>query len=173
VPDDTTLYILCGLPFSGKSTLAAALARWAGGEVVSLDAINAERGLFGGDGIPVEEWERTSAMAVRRAEEWLAGGTAVVLDDTTSRRFLRDRYRELAGRVGARAVLVYLDISPAEIRRRRARNEETGERRGLVDAVFDDTAATFEAPGPDEVRITYRGEKLDTWLEEHLDRAAG
>ena len=53
-PPARGLYLLCGLAFSGKTTLTAALSRHLGAAVVSLDAINASRGLQGGMGIPVE-----------------------------------------------------------------------------------------------------------------------
>ena len=174
MPDATppTLYILCGLPFSGKSTLAQAIAETTAADVVSLDDINAERGLFGGDGIPVEEWERTHGIAVQRTGALLARGTSVVLDDTTSRRFLRDRYREVARRAGANAVLVHLDIPLDEIRHRREHSREAGDRRGLVDRVFDETATTFEAPGSDEERLVYRGEEVAAWWRHHGDGTA-
>ncbi|MGZ6097454.1 MAG: isopentenyl transferase family protein, partial [Myxococcaceae bacterium] len=58
------LLLLCGPAFSGKSTLAGHLARHWSFEVVSLDAINARRGLRGGEGVPDEEWAR--AENVRR-----------------------------------------------------------------------------------------------------------
>ncbi|WP_152364235.1 AAA family ATPase [Microlunatus speluncae] len=57
------LVLLCGRSFSGKSTVAGYLAAELGGELVSLDDLNAERGLWGGDGIPIEEWSRTMDLA--------------------------------------------------------------------------------------------------------------
>ncbi len=53
------LTLVCGLAFAGKSTLAAAIAEHQGAVVVSLDEINARRGLHGGTGIAPEEWVRT------------------------------------------------------------------------------------------------------------------
>ena len=47
-----TVYAMCGLAFSGMSTVAQTLRRELGIELISLDAINAERGLQGGEGIP-------------------------------------------------------------------------------------------------------------------------
>jgi predicted kinase len=62
-----TLYAMCGLPFAGKSTVAAALATRIGASIVRLDAINSERGLgVGGDAIPPQEWDRTYAEAYDR-----------------------------------------------------------------------------------------------------------
>jgi shikimate kinase len=39
------VYAMCGLAFSGNSTVAAIMARELGIELISLDAINSERGL--------------------------------------------------------------------------------------------------------------------------------
>ncbi|RPH71198.1 MAG: hypothetical protein EHM78_08290 [Myxococcaceae bacterium] len=49
------LLLLCGPAFSGKSTVAAHLFRRWDFRVVSLDEINARRGLHGGQGIPDAE----------------------------------------------------------------------------------------------------------------------
>ncbi len=90
------IVLLCARSFSGKSTLAEALARQLPATVVSLDAINAERGLHGGQGIPIDEWSRTNEVARDRTRGGIADGVTVVVDDTSSPRFLRDGWRALA-----------------------------------------------------------------------------
>jgi hypothetical protein len=75
---------MCGLSFSGKTTLAKALASAVDAEYIGLDDINEERGLRGGDGIPGEEWEKTSSIAVQRVGLMLSVGRDVVLDDTSA-----------------------------------------------------------------------------------------
>jgi hypothetical protein len=52
---------MCKLSFSGKTTLARKIVEWLQCANISLDDINAERGLWGGDGIPVDEWKRKHA----------------------------------------------------------------------------------------------------------------
>jgi len=56
------LTLMCGLSFAGKSTFARLLAEELGAQVISLDLINAERGLYGGQGIPLEEWAATAQL---------------------------------------------------------------------------------------------------------------
>ena len=83
-----TLTLMCGLSFSGKSTLARGLAEELGAHLVSLDAINHERGLRGGEGIPLDEWATSNGIAHERAGVLLAAGGDVVVDDTGSPRFI-------------------------------------------------------------------------------------
>jgi predicted kinase len=142
------MWILCGLSFSGKSTLARRLATEHGAEVVSLDAINEERGVgHGGDGLPVSVWGETLDLALKRVDDLLASGRDVVMDDTACYRWMRDRFREVAARRGAEVKLLFLDTPLAEIARRRA---AATDRRGITDAVFDEHLRTFERPGEDE-----------------------
>jgi predicted kinase len=142
------LVLMCGTSFSGKSTVARDLAPRLGATIVSLDEINERRGLWGGDGIPVEEWMRTHEIANAEVREGLSKGVSVVVDDTSSPRFLRDGWRSLAAELSAEFVLVYLDIDHDTIRRRRAENQLDPSRRDV--AVLEQHLADFEPPQPDE-----------------------
>ena len=161
------LVLLCGLSFSGKSTLARRLAERFGAAVVSLDEINARRGLSGGDGLPVPEWAATHRLALGAVEAALAAGSPlVVVDDTFSLRFLRDDYRALARRVGADLRLAFLDVPPGEIAARRARSEAASDRPGIREEVFAEHAAGFERPGADEPHLALGpGDDADAFLE--------
>ena len=90
------VYAMCGLASSGKSTVAAIMARQLGIELISLDAINSERGLHGGEGMSDQQWEETSFIAMARFRALLEQGRSVVVDDTFSHRFLRDRCQKVA-----------------------------------------------------------------------------
>ena len=147
---DTRLVVLCGSSFSGKSTVARALAPRLAATIVSLDEINERRGLWGGDGIPVEEWMQTHELASAEVRGLLGSGTSVIVDDTSSPRFLRDGWRLLAEVAGVRFTLVYVDVDHATIRRRRADNQQDPRRRDVADAVLDQHLAEFEPPGADE-----------------------
>ena len=54
------VYAMCGVAFSGKSTLARRIAGQLFIPLISLDAINHERGLRGGEGMSIAQWEETS-----------------------------------------------------------------------------------------------------------------
>ncbi|TCC23431.1 ATP-binding protein [Kribbella speibonae] len=160
-----SLVLLCGTSFSGKSTVARALAPELSARIVSLDEINERRGLWGGDGIPVEEWVRTHEVASTEVRQLLAAGTSVVVDDTSSPRFLRDGWRSLAEAAGARFTLIYVDVDHATVRRRRAANRVDQRRRDVTDAVLDQHLADFEPPTPDEhaIRVTSAEDLAQVW----------
>lgn len=148
-----TLILMCGVAFSGKTTMARSIVDALGCAYVSLDDINAERGLWGGAGIPVQEWERTHQIALEKVKDFLASGRCVVLDDTNNLRWLRDRFREAASRDGHAVRLVYFDIPLHEVARRMQRSSVTRDRRLVADDVLADLVESFEVPGPDEQPI--------------------
>lgn len=140
------LVLTCGLSFSGKSTLAAGLSNALAGELLSLDQINEERGLHGGQGIPLEEWAATNRIAHARAGVLLAAGRHVVVDDTGSPRFIRDEWRTTASAAGVPFVLVWVQISP-ELQRERVLANRLGQvRPDVTDAVLQEHGASFEPP---------------------------
>ena len=145
---------MCGRSFSGKSTVAGQLALKLDAEIVSLDSINEERGLFGGQGIPVEEWIRTNDEATRRASRLLRDGRHVVVDDTSSPRFLRDNWRAVAEDAAVAFVLVYVDATDQVRRERLLNNREESKRNDVLDEVMIEHLETFKPPEPDEEYIT-------------------
>ena len=144
------LVLLCGKSFSGKSTIGSALADVLSAAVVSLDAINAERGLWGGAGIPVSEWARTNDIAHERVRTQLGAGKTVIVDDTSFPRFLRDGWRAEAKAVGAAMALVFVDTSD-ELRRQWLQKNRSHQYRGdVTDEVMAAHEDSFERPGEDE-----------------------
>lgn len=161
-----TLYAMCGLAFSGKSMLARRIADKLDAELVSLDAINHERGLRGGEGMTEAQWEETSMIAVARLAALMkTRRVPVVLDDTLSHRFLRDRYRGLAAEHDYAFVLVLVDTPLDVIEDRRRMNENTQIRHRVRDEVFAPHRAGFQYPTDDESAICLRRpDEIETWL---------
>jgi predicted kinase len=150
-----TAYATCGLAFSGKSSAARTVAAELGTDLISLDAINHERGLRGGEGIPVEEWEKTSLIAMERLRAALLAGRSVVVDDTFSHRFLRDRCKAVADACGSLFLILYMDTPIGVIEARRAENDRNPSRHHVRDDVFAAHRDGFQHPMHDEpvVRI--------------------
>ena len=165
------LYIMCGMAFSGKTTVAKKLSQITGSSYISLDEINAERGLFGGKGIASSEWERTHEIAQQRMCAAMTKGQDIVLDDTSCFRWLRQRYREFAHRNSYMAQVVYLDASLDEIRRRMVENATSPQRRVIAPVIFDEHVRTFEKPSADEEAIVLDSpETISDWIESKRTR---
>lgn len=164
------LVLLCGLAFSGKSTLAEAIVRQLGGSIVSLDEINARRGLWGGDGIPRGEWAKTHQTAVAAIEERMRRGVSpIVVDDTHCFRFLRDHHRELGRRHGYREILVVLDTPFEVMQRRREENRWSGRRPAIRDELWQEHRRSFEWPSADEPHLVFSaGTAIAPWIKRYL-----
>jgi bifunctional enzyme CysN/CysC len=159
------LIALCGLAFSGKSTFARRVAAELGHALISYDAINAARGFDGGKAIADQEWEKTSMAAAVQARTTLAAGRGVVIDDTFSHRFLRERFRKVADAVGVPFVLLFVDTPLSVIEARIAENARTGARAHIAPDVFAHHRDRFQFPDADETPVRLTGAAdLDQWL---------
>jgi len=166
-----TLYLMCGLAFAGKSTLAAAISRRIRADVISLDELNAARGLYGGSGISVEEWARTHRDALVLVENALRTGRDAIVDDTNCLRFLRDNYRAVARSCGAETIVIYVDAPASGAIDRLRSNERTGARAAVTRAVMHDLIEKFEVPQADEPTLVVpAGADPELWIAEHLPR---
>jgi predicted kinase len=151
------LYLFCGIAFSGKTTLARALAESCSCRAVSLDDINVQRGLDGGSGMTPRQWKETHDLGLARACEILLKGEDVVFDDTSSFRILRDKVRREVAAAGGETLLIFVDTAESVIRERLEKNRISIERNDVVPEVFEPHFATFEKPSPDEQAIIVDG----------------
>ena len=162
---------MCGLAFPGKSTLALRIAGELSICMINLDAINHERGLRGGEGMSIAQWEETSAIAMDRLCQCLGEGKSAVVDDTFSRRFLRDRCKAVALEFRAEFTVVFVDTAIEEIRSRRDANNQRPTRHHVRDDVFEDHYKTIQFPTTEEpvVRVV-EGFDLQSWLTKEAAR---
>jgi predicted kinase len=159
------LIATCGLAFSGKSTIAAKVAAALDAELISYDAINVQRGFDGGKVIADAEWEKTSLMAAGSAREAIANGRGVVVDDTFSHRFLRDRFRAVARAAGVPFTLLFVDTPLPVIEARIADNARTRQRAHIEPEVFAHHRDRFQFPADDEAPVRLSNEAdLERWL---------
>ena len=161
------LYILCGLPFAGKSTLALALAGRFGWVIISIDAINHELGLgLNGEPMALEQWDETYAEAYHRLSEALAAQQTVIFDAVSYTRAQRDELRAIAAQHGASTCVIYLD-TPADVCRGRwLANRATGARYDVRDEDFEHVVTRFEPPAALEKTLVYdHAEAAQVWIE--------
>ena len=159
-----TLYILCGLPFSGKSMLARHLATATGSVLVAYDDLWLEKKRETGDSL---EFDELCDLAEGRLAQALEQGLSAVYDTLNNSTGWRDRLRHIAARRGARSVIVYLNTPLSVIEARRRKNEITGERHNVGSDILHAEIARFEAPRPGENALEFTPDtNLASWLEE-------
>ena len=136
-----TLWIFCGLPATGKSTLASKLA-----DALSLSLFQSDRVRKESEGIPLskemvvaydegiyrrEMRNRVYARMLALAQEQLKGGRSVILDASFSKRKWREEARQLASDLDTNFIAVECTGSEEAIRARLLEREHVS---GVSDA---------------------------------------
>ncbi|MEM4405385.1 MAG: AAA family ATPase, partial [Nitrososphaerota archaeon] len=106
-PRSAHLYLMCGLPGSGKSTWLR--EHLPGAIVVSSDKKRLE--LFGDESFQGDNL-RVFAECRRDVEQGLAAGAVVAVDATNILREHRAEFLAIAESVGAHTTIVYFDVTP-------------------------------------------------------------
>ena len=125
------LVALCGLPGTGKSHFAAALASRIPCQVLGSDRLR--KILAPEPRYTREEHARVFRAAHALLESLLAQGHRVVFDATNLTERAREPLRDIADRVGVPLVLVQFDAPPSLVRQRLARRS-----RGEIDDTWSD-----------------------------------
>jgi predicted kinase len=134
-----TVFMLCGLPGTGKTSLAKRLEAH-GALALSLDDWMVARGIDDelSEEIAHEQWQAAAAA--------LQAGRDVVLDWGFDSRQERDDIRARAASIGASTRLVFLDVPKPELYRRLAMREWPN----VSAEDLDRWSREFEVPGADE-----------------------
>jgi predicted kinase len=154
------LVALGGLPGTGKSTLARALALRCGAVWLRIDTIERAQRAVTGTLVGPEGY----AVAAAIAEDCLGLGLEVIADSVNAIPLTRDLWREKAARTGARLVEVEILCSdPAEHRARvEARRRDRGE--GVPD--WAAVAARHYAPWPGVPQVDTAGRTVAASLDD-------
>jgi uncharacterized protein len=174
------LVLLGGLPGTGKSTLARALAECAGFRVIRSDLVRKElAGAIGkaqspvafGEGIYTAEWtERTYAECLSRAEALLFEGERVLVDANFREDAWRRTLLEAATRWGVHGLFLLCQAQPDVVRKRLA-----SRRNDASDAdwtVYLKAVETWEEPGPKSrmaLQTVSTGESMQRAVSEAVD----
>lgn len=157
------IVLLCGLPFAGKSTLAASLQehfpqlRW-----IRLDDWMLANGYALERQWPREVWEQAHQFALSEASRALSRGEIPLIDDTHYLFWLRDRYRQaFPDRLCS---VIYVCPSDRTVWQRWRQNEREPRRNRLSGRMMERIFEALEEPGPQENPLQYRGEPLKEWL---------
>jgi predicted kinase len=160
------LYIVFGIPFSGKSTIVRELVRQRGCAVIDIDAINTVRGI-GISGAPImpEDWAISFASARAQLDAALAAGESVAYDGHVWSRAQRDEFGAIASAAGADTTFIYLDVPESVAHERLHTNRRTAQRHDVPDDLFTQAVRLMEPPDEEERVMRYDGsEPLTAWV---------
>lgn len=165
--DKPILYIMCGVGFSGKSTLAKEIADYTEAILVSQDGMYFEKK----DELNIDEdddnqWRMLLDMCKERIFENLTQGRSVVFDNINTRYEHRQELRDLARSAGATTRVIFLD-TPLEVQKERQLiNRQTGERHDVKQEYLDSAIAELEVPTQDENTFIFRpNDDLEAFLK--------
>ena len=150
-----TLFITCGVPAAGKTTVARRLERQH--HALRFTPDEWLRELFPDQRTGVDESTRTAIEALHwsMALRALEIGANVVLDYGLWGQSERDRFRSEAQALGARVVLCLLDPTRDQLVARIARRnaELPAGVFHITDEVLDQALTTFQRPKPEELAL--------------------
>ncbi|MHC4991598.1 MAG: bifunctional aminoglycoside phosphotransferase/ATP-binding protein, partial [Planctomycetota bacterium] len=164
------LFLICGLPGTGKSRAARVLASPLGAVVLRSDVVRRE--LTGRDA--TERWtggvdegpyypawtERTYEALRDGARESLAAGRSVIVDATMATRRWRDVFRSLAASLARPCLLLFVTCDEQEVLRRLHERSRTKQASDANARVYRLARDRFETPTAEELDAP-RGVRLD------------
>jgi len=145
-----TLHMMCGLPGSGKTTLAKQLEARHNAVRLCPDEWMAQ---IVGDGYDEARRAGVEAVQWNLAQRLLPFGIDVILENGFWSREERDKYRAGAQALGADVKVHYQEVSAEELKRRlRDRNQDVPPDAFYIpDMLIDEWCAEFEPPDADEL----------------------
>ena len=146
------LYILCGLPFAGKTYVANAIKRNFDVCVVNFDELFKlqEKGIKGKTERKQHQWELVKKEALKLLRKNLLEGKNVIWDSTNPLKEYRDELKKIAGEYNAIFNLIYVK-TPINIIFKRVKYNEMYAIRHKVDP--DDLSKTIKEF--DVVKLTH------------------
>lgn len=163
-----TLYVMCGLPFSGKTTLAKELSEYTKSKILAYDWIWAREKPQ--DQVPdldnVEEWNSVLKIALEDTREELRKGNSIVFDHINHTRSDRDNLRKIAEVSEANFVIVYLDVSLEKMDQRRKENLANPTRHHVISVNLEKVYKVWESPLEEDDVVVYKtNEDLNDFLK--------
>lgn len=161
---------MCGLPFSGKTTLARKIAEYTQSKLIGFDTLwreNEKDIPKSRDG--VKGWKYVRRIAQNKMQELLKNNTSVVYDDINVCYQHREELRNVVRACGARSVVVYVNTSIDEILKRKEVNRSNRKRHDVEPENFQKAIKQLEPPTVDEDVLMYDQKiPLDEWIGKHF-----
>lgn len=158
------LYILCGLSFAGKSTLARLLS-------APLDAVIVECDRYISVVRPnqlskLDEWRLIQNLARAETKALLEAGKNVLYDDLMVDPINRVELEQLAKQCQAEALTIYLNTPVETVRQRQQEKSPTKEQQAVWEDHTHLLLSQLVPPPPEEAVYVEPGYELTDVLEE-------
>ena len=152
-----TLLIFCGIPFSGKTTLATKLACDLNYQRIDLDEIKFE--LFGSsiqdDVIPQSGWDSIYQKMYQMIRETLSQGLGVIHDTGNFTIYERGLISQIAKGLQIPIITVFIH-TPVEVARNRLlENRQSKKRFDVTDEAFESSCKEMEIPRNSENSLIF------------------
>jgi predicted kinase len=146
------LLVICGIPFAGKSTLAAVIAKHL--DCVEVDVDDTKIQLYGpaitDEQLSPSDWVRIYDETDRAIATHLAAGRIVIDASRNFRRDERRRAKQVVDGVCGELVTVFVDTPESVARRRLLDNRQVRSRHDVTDSEFESILQAWEPPSQDE-----------------------
>ncbi len=167
-----TLYILCGLPFSGKTTLVSKLSKSLRYPIVSIDDIRFERGFeWSNKPLSDTQWKDIFEESYNRTLSYLKEGKSVLYDSANQDRASRNRLKAVVVSDKFPAKVILLDVDVEVVRKRWLKNQSAKEQKRfhIPKIFFQQALDAFERPTEDENVVIYnQSMDLKQWINENF-----
>ena len=163
-----TQYILVGLPYSGKTTLASELVERLGFAHINIDKIKADKGYgnVGDDDVPDLAWNSIFSEADKQIVKYLGRGKNIANEYAWVTREWRDRARNVAGDIGFSTKVIYIKLPKKVVWERWVENDKTKVRFHWPKDEFERYFREFEEPTADEDVIIYdQTVPVEEWIK--------
>ncbi|PLS81432.1 hypothetical protein CYG49_02100 [Candidatus Saccharibacteria bacterium] len=151
-----TLFLMLGLPGSGKSVTGKAISNLTGATYIRSDQIM--KRLFPEPKFIPEEFGKVIRVLLARIYNALEEGKSVVVDANNNQRSNRKRNRKIAQSRNAQLVVVYVQ-TPELIAKQRAQAQRDEQSYIFTDEVFERFRSRLQVPSEDEDYIIIDGTK--------------
>jgi len=162
------LYIVTGLPYSGKTTLINNLKKRFGFAGTSVDQFIEEEKLDVKN-MDQKDWDRVYTRAYGRLKKLLLSGKSVLFDGGSLKRSERETLKKIAGKAGCEWKMIWVNTSRETIRERWSNSRTTKERGQLEEEVLEKAMDMFEEPTPDENYIAFNSAmNFEEWVGSNI-----
>lgn len=164
---ENILYVMTGLPYSGKTTLVKKLVKKIDCKVTSTDEILKEKGFWKEKEPTQKDWEIAYVEAGEEVKKYLTNGENVIFDESNLLYSQRENLVKMAQNLGVNVKLIYVKIDKNEALKRWEENSKTKQKHQLTKEIIEMACDIFEEPKEDEKAIIYN---QDTDFEEWMKK---